>query len=73
MEKKTTALENLKTQLIKFINNSKNFLRKCKKPSKDETKKLIKVHLTCMLFLGFFGYFVKLIHLPIKNIIAGDP
>lgn len=55
-----------------FLRNIRNFIHKCKKPSVKEYTGLLKAHLAGLLLLGLFGYVVKVIHIPINNIIAGS-
>lgn len=55
-----------------FVKNSKNFIRACKKPSSTEVNTLVKGHLIGLCFLGLFGYIIKVVHIPINNIIAGS-
>ncbi|KAI5150890.1 protein transport protein SEC61 subunit gamma [Enteropsectra breve] len=54
-----------------FTKNAGRFIRKCKKPSKMEYVALVKGHLMGLAFLGIFGYVIKVINIPINNIIAG--
>lgn len=72
MEKDKNLLCGFKKEMIILLNNSKNFIKKCKKPTKSEAVALIKGHLFGMILLGLFGYVIKLIHLPINNIIVGE-
>lgn len=62
---------NFAGQIKQFVKNSKTFVKSCKKPSGKEFKDLIRGHLVGLCFLGFFGYIIKVIHIPINNIIAG--
>ena len=57
---------------MRFFKNSKNFIKQCKKTNTEEFKQLLRVHLTGLFFLGMFGFLVKLVHIPINNIIAGS-
>lgn len=55
-----------------FIEGRK-FLRKCIKPSKREFITMWKMHIGGILFLGAMGYVIKLVHIPINNIIVNTP
>jgi protein transport protein SEC61 subunit gamma-like protein len=51
---------------MEFINDSKAFLRKCKrvwhtlkKPSKEEFKQVLKISAIGIALLGFFGFVVS--------------
>lgn len=55
-----------------FVKNSKNFIKACKRPSRREIVDLVKGHLIGLCFLGVFGYIIKVVHIPINNIIAGS-
>ncbi|KAJ2721282.1 hypothetical protein GGI07_004062 [Coemansia sp. Benny D115] len=46
-------------------------LRRCAKPSKKEYTKIVQAVVMGFLVMGFVGYFTKLIHIPINNIIVG--
>ncbi|KCZ78706.1 protein translocase SEC61 complex gamma subunit, archaeal and eukaryotic [Anncaliia algerae PRA109] len=48
------------------------FLRKCTKPNKQEYKQLLRAYIGGILFLGSLAYIIKLIHIPINNIIVGN-
>jgi protein transport protein SEC61 subunit gamma and related proteins len=49
------------------------FLSKCVRPSKNEFTVLLKSHSIGIGFLGAIGYVIKLIHIPINNIIVNKP
>lgn len=57
------------TSIKEFSRDSQNFWVKCKKPSKQEYFKIL--YACCMGFvvMGFIGYLVKLVFIPINNII----
>ncbi|KAJ1667890.1 hypothetical protein EV178_001087 [Coemansia sp. RSA 1646] len=46
-------------------------LRRCTKPNKKEYLKIVQAVVLGFLVMGFVGYFTKLIHIPINNIIVG--
>lgn len=47
------------------------FLRKCTKPSRREYVQLLQAHAIGILFLGFLGYIITFIHIPINSILVG--
>ena len=54
-----------------FAKDSYNFLRKCTKPDRKEFTRIATATGVGFLIMGFIGFFVKLIHIPINNIIVG--
>jgi len=50
---------------------SKRLLKKCTKPDRKEFKKIAIATGIGFAVMGFIGFFVKLIHIPINNIIVG--
>ncbi|KAJ1721318.1 Translation initiation factor 1A [Coemansia erecta] len=46
-------------------------LRRCTKPNRKEYIKIVQAVVMGFLVMGFVGYFTKLIHIPINNIIGG--
>ncbi|KAJ2455566.1 Translation initiation factor 1A [Coemansia sp. RSA 2336] len=46
-------------------------LRRCTKPNQREYLKIVQAVVMGFLVMGFVGYFTKLIHIPINNIIGG--
>jgi len=57
---------------IQFGNNSRNYARACKWPSRRSVIDQLKGHLIGLGFLGMLGYVIKVVHIPINNIIAGS-
>ena len=55
----------------KFIEDASRLLRKCSKPDARELKQTAYATGLGLLVMGFVGYFVKLVHIPINNIIIG--
>ncbi|KHN70509.1 ecE/Sec61-gamma subunit of protein translocation complex [Ordospora colligata] len=56
-----------------YIKSFKLFLRKCIKPSAKEFIISAKSHGIGIGLLGILGYGIKLIHIPINNIIVSKP
>ncbi|OMJ11274.1 Protein transport protein Sec61 subunit gamma [Smittium culicis] len=61
-----------------FISVPKNLVKdsiwlinKCTKPNKKEYQQIVFAVSLGFLIMGFSGYFVKLVHIPITNIIVG--
>jgi len=56
----------------KFYKDSIRLLKRCTKPDAKEFKKIAVATSVGFLVMGFIGFFVKLIHIPINNIIVGS-
>ncbi|KZW03903.1 secE/sec61-gamma protein [Exidia glandulosa HHB12029] len=54
-----------------FIHDGNQFLARCTKPSQKEFVQICKAVAVGFAVMGFIGYFVKLIHIPINNILVG--
>ncbi|WVW83714.1 protein translocase SEC61 complex gamma subunit, archaeal and eukaryotic [Kwoniella bestiolae CBS 10118] len=54
-----------------FIKEGTQFVNRCTKPSKEEYIQLCRAVAVGFVVMGFIGYFVKLIHIPINNILVG--
>merc|ERR1711868_79344 len=52
-----------------YLKNAVRFIRRSTKPDKKEFQKIAFATAIGFLIMGFIGYFVKLIHIPINNII----
>ena len=63
--------EQLIQPLTKFAKDSVMLIRACTKPDMKEFKKIAFATGIGFLIMGFIGFFVKLIHIPINNIIVG--
>ncbi|KAJ2571070.1 hypothetical protein GGF44_003616 [Coemansia sp. RSA 1694] len=46
-------------------------LRRCTKPNRKEYLQIVQAVVMGFLVMGFVGYFTKLVHIPINNIIVG--
>lgn len=58
--------------VTEFANNSISFIRNCKYPEAKEFVQTANATTVGFLAMGFIGFFVKLIHIPINNIIVGS-
>ena len=56
-------------QLKEFTRDSTNFWIKCKKPDRKEYMKILYACFMGFLVMGAIGYLVKLVFIPINNII----
>ncbi|KJE89391.1 translocase SEC61 complex gamma subunit [Capsaspora owczarzaki ATCC 30864] len=54
-----------------FAQNSKRLINKCSKPDRKEFQKIAVATAVGFAVLGFVGFFIKLIHIPINQIIVG--
>ncbi|KAM6498543.1 protein translocase SEC6 [Amanita muscaria] len=54
-----------------FIRDGNQFLTRCTKPSQREFFQICRAVAVGFAVVGFIGYFVKLIHIPINNILVG--
>lgn len=66
-------------QLMNFIKPGKTFakdsirlVKRCTKPDRKEFQKIAMATAIGFAIMGFIGFFVKLIHIPINNIIVGS-
>ena len=61
--------QNVATQVQKFIADSIMFYQKCKKPDYTEYMKILQACIMGFFIMGAIGYFIKLVFIPINNII----
>jgi len=54
-----------------FLRDGNQFITRCTKPSPKEFVQICKAVAVGFAVMGFIGYFVKLIHIPINNILVG--
>ncbi|KAI9298851.1 secE/sec61-gamma protein [Neoconidiobolus thromboides FSU 785] len=54
-----------------FVKESIELLDRCAKPSRREFIQISQAVAVGFFIMGFIGYFVKLVHIPINNIIVG--
>ena len=67
MDQITAAAEPLK----QFAKYSIRLVKRCTKPDRKEFSKIAIATAIGFAIMGFIGFFVKLIHIPINNIIVG--
>ena len=65
-------------QIVQFVEPLKQFskdsvrlVKRCTKPDRKEFQKIAIATAIGFALMGFIGFFVKLIHIPINNIIVG--
>jgi len=54
-----------------FIKDGMQFLNRCTKPDKREFLKISQAVGVGFVVMGVIGYAVKLIHIPVNNILVG--
>ena len=54
-----------------FSKDSVRLVKRCTKPDRKEFQKIAIATAIGFALMGFIGFFVKLIHIPINNIIVG--
>jgi len=54
-----------------FMKDSFRLVKRCTKPDRKEYQKIAMATAIGFAIMGFIGFFVKLIHIPINNIIVG--
>ncbi|EJC98689.1 secE/sec61-gamma protein [Fomitiporia mediterranea MF3/22] len=54
-----------------FLREGNQFMTRCTKPTKKEFIQICRAVAVGFAVMGFIGYFVKLIHIPINNILVG--
>ncbi|KAF0293051.1 Protein transport protein Sec61 subunit gamma [Amphibalanus amphitrite] len=68
MDQITAVLEPAK----QFTKDSIRLVKRCTKPDRKEFQKIAFATAIGFAIMGFIGFFVKLIHIPINNIIVGS-
>lgn len=53
-----------------FAKDSVRLVKRCTKPDRREFEKIALATAIGFAIMGFIGFFVKLIHIPINNIIV---
>lgn len=68
----STSLQNAVQPAQQFARDSVRLLQRCTKPDAREFKKIALATSIGFLVMGFLGFFVKLVHIPINNILVGS-
>ena len=58
--------------LIQFARDSASLVKKCTKPDLKEFIQITKATTLGFVLMGTIGFAVKLIHIPINNILVGQ-
>ncbi|KAG5476971.1 hypothetical protein LSCM1_05305 [Leishmania martiniquensis] len=58
--------------IVAFTKNSRMLVRKCQKPNYNEFTTATIAALIGFFLMGFLGFFVKLVFIPINNVILGS-
>jgi protein transport protein SEC61 subunit gamma-like protein len=58
--------------LRQFARDSIHLVKKCTKPDRKEFTLIARATGIGFLIMGFIGFFVKLVHIPINNILVGS-
>ncbi|XP_074604039.1 protein transport protein Sec61 subunit gamma-like [Brevipalpus obovatus] len=64
-------IENVVDPVRQFAKDSARLIKRCTKPDRREFQKIAMATAIGFAIMGFIGFFVKLIHIPINNIIVG--
>jgi len=65
------AIDYVKKPAVDFIKDSWRLVKRCTKPDRNEFSKIAQATSVGFFIMGFIGFFVKLIFIPINNIIVG--
>ncbi|KAL6078777.1 Protein transport protein Sec61 subunit gamma [Balamuthia mandrillaris] len=55
----------------KFAKDSMHLVKRCTKPDRKEFMKIATATAIGFCIMGFIGFFVKLVHIPINHILIG--
>ncbi|KAJ0110727.1 hypothetical protein Patl1_03044 [Pistacia atlantica] len=69
---KMDAIDNVFDPLRDFAKDSVRLVKRCHKPDRKEFTKVAFRTAIGFVVMGFVGFFVKLIFIPINNIIVGS-
>eukprot|EP00531_Pseudo-nitzschia_arenysensis_P008739 CAMPEP_0116123326 /NCGR_PEP_ID=MMETSP0329-20121206/4689_1 /TAXON_ID=697910 /ORGANISM="Pseudo-nitzschia arenysensis, Strain B593" /LENGTH=72 /DNA_ID=CAMNT_0003617235 /DNA_START=58 /DNA_END=276 /DNA_ORIENTATION=+ len=72
MEKEEGFNEAIIEPLRQFAKDSLHLVKKCTKPDRKEFQAIARATLIGFAIMGFIGFFVKLVHIPINNILVGN-
>ncbi|GAB0489341.1 hypothetical protein MMPV_000559 [Pyropia vietnamensis] len=66
------AIQSVAGPLHEFSIDSARLLRRCTKPDRREFTKIATATAIGFAVMGFIGYFVRLLHIPVNNILIGS-
>lgn len=72
MDKEEGFNEAIIEPLRQFAKDSLHLVKKCTKPDRKEFMNIAQATLIGFAIMGFIGFFVKLVHIPINNILVGN-
>ena len=61
--------QNVVQQFVKFVKSCAMFYEKCHKPDRAEYMKILQACTMGFFIMGLIGYMIKLVFIPINNII----
>jgi len=67
-----TPFDQAVAPLKQFAKDSVRLVNRCTKPDAKEFKKIAMATAVGFAVMGLVGYFVKLVHIPINNILVGQ-
>ncbi|GAA5893018.1 translocon subunit SSS1 [Sporobolomyces salmoneus] len=65
------AIKDLTESGKTFVKDGNNFMTRCTKPDQKEYIQICRAVAIGFAMMGGIGYLVKLIHIPINNILVG--
>lgn len=68
----SSSLTGVLSPVRTFIRDSDRLIRRCTKPDLREFKRITLATGVGFLVMGFLGFVVKLVHIPINNILVGS-
>lgn len=71
MDQTINLIETLITTLLRSFKDLCKVIRLCTKPDHREFRITLLATTVGFLIMGFLGYIIKLLHIPITNIIVG--
>jgi protein transport protein SEC61 subunit gamma-like protein len=66
------VINSVREPMVDFAKESARLVKKCSKPDRKEYIKVASRTAMGFVIVGFVGFFVKLIFIPINNIIVGS-
>ena len=71
-QKKEEKSKGVVDDLTQFYKDSSNFFNKCTRPDQQEYTKILQASFMGIVVMGFIGYIIKLVFIPINNIILSN-
>ena len=70
--KKEEQSKGVVDDLAQFYRDSSYFFHKCTRPDRAEYTKILSASVMGIVVMGFIGYIIKLVFIPINNIILSN-